>query len=78
MSAAPRQLIFLSKEEQLSTISGLSTVYSLNDFDRVLSGYLNVGNQGMIGEIDSVYFNLARKSINNFETIDEIYAKKIK
>ncbi len=66
------------KRHEIEEISGLSTVYSLNDFDRVLSGYLNVGNQSIYGEIDSVYFNLARKSINNFETIDEIYAKKIK
>jgi len=66
------------KRKDIEEISGLSTVYSLNDFDRVLSGYLNVGNQSIYGEIDSVYFNLARKSIDNFETIDEIYAKKIK
>ena len=66
------------KRHEIENISGLSTVYPLNDFDRVLSGYLNVGNQSLYGEIDSVYFNLARKSINNFETIDEIYAKKIK
>ena len=66
------------KRHEIEEISGLSTVYPINDFDRVLSGYLNVGNQSLFGEIDSVYFNLARKSINNFETIDEIYAKKIK
>ncbi len=66
------------KRQEITLISGLETIYSINDFDRVLSGFLNVGNQSIFGEIDSVYFNLARKSINNFETIDEIYAKKIK
>ena len=66
------------KRKEIEEISGLSTIYSLNDFDRVLSGYLNVSNEAIFGEIDSVYFNLARKSINNFETIDEIYAKRIK
>ena len=66
------------KRKEIEEISGLSTIYPLNDFDRVLSGYLNVSNEAIFGEIDSVYFNLARKSINNFETIDEIYAKRIK
>ena len=66
------------KRHEIEDISGLSTIYSLNDFDRVLSCYLNIGNQSIYGEIDSVYFNLARKSINNFETVDEIYAKRIK
>jgi len=64
--------------EKIEEISGLDKIYSLNDFDRVLSSYLNVENQSIFGEIDSIYFNLARKNINNVETVDEIYSKKIK
>lgn len=66
------------KRMEIENISGLQTVYSINDFNRVLSGYLNTHSESMLGEIDSIYFNLPQKSNSNFETLDEIYSKKIK
>lgn len=64
--------------QKIEEISGLSAIYSLDDFDKVLSSYLNVENATVFGEIDSIYFNLARKNIDTIDSIDEIYSKRIK
>lgn len=62
------------KKEDIEEISGLSSIYSLNDFETVLSSYLNSNN--VFGEIDSVY--LDQDKFSSFDSLDKIYEKKIK
>ena len=62
------------KKEDIEEISGLSSVYSLNDFETVLSSYLNSNN--VFGEIDAIYFDQDKS--NPFDSLDKIYEKKIK
>lgn len=66
------------KKEDITEISGLDKIYSLDDFDRVLSSYLNSNNQSVFGDIDAIYFNLAGKSLDEIDTVDAKYAKRIK
>ena len=66
------------KPSQITSISGLENVYSLNDFDRVLQSYLKADKDSIYGGIDSVYFNITKKNVEYYETVDEMYYKKIK
>ena len=66
------------KNEDINEISGLDKIYSLDDFDRVLSSYLNSNNDSVFGSIDAIYFNTNKKNLDEIDTIDEKYAKRIK
>ena len=66
------------KPSQITEISGLENVYSLDDFDKVLQSYLNADKTSVFGGIDSIYLNTNKKNNDFFESIDEIYARKLK
>ena len=64
------------KKEDITEISGLSSIYSLSDFETVLSSYLNSNNNSAFGEIDAIY--LDQDKFSSDDSLDKVYEKKIK